>query len=40
MGVTPGGPYSEYFAEVKRAEFMAHHDEVTQSEIDRYLTLF
>ncbi len=40
LGETGSGPYSAYFAEVKRAEFMAHHHEVTQGEIDQYLTLF
>ncbi len=40
LGSTRGGPYSHYFAEVKRAEFLSHHHEVTAGEIDRYLTLF
>jgi len=40
LGMTPTGPYSEYFARVKRDEFMAHHHQVTVSEIDQYLTLF
>lgn len=40
LGETRSGPYSEYFAEVKRAEFLAHHAQVTAAEIDRYLTLF
>ncbi|MCP3934661.1 MAG: type III glutamate--ammonia ligase [Actinomycetia bacterium] len=40
LGTTPDGPYRDYFVKVKRAEFMAHHHEVTQGEIDQYLTLF
>lgn len=40
LGTTHLGPYSEYFAKVKRSEFMSHHDEVTAGELDRYLTLF
>jgi glutamine synthetase len=40
LGDTPTGPYSHYFAETKRAEFLAHHHEVTAGEIDQYLTLF
>lgn len=40
LGMTRSGPYSEYFAQVKRAEFLAHHEQVTSAEVDRYLTLF
>lgn len=40
LGTTPGGPYRDYFVKVKRDEFLAHHDEVTQAEVDRYLSLF
>ena len=40
LGSTRGGPYSHYFAETKKAEFMAHHAQVTPGEIDQYLTLF
>lgn len=40
LGETRGGPYSEYFAEVKKAEFLAHHAEVTPGEVSQYLTLF
>ena len=40
LGVTAGGPYSEYFAEVKRQEFLDHHHQVTRAEVDQYLTLF
>ncbi len=39
LGMTAEGPYSDYFASVKRAEFLAHHHEVTQGEIDTYLSL-
>jgi hypothetical protein len=38
--MTPDGPYSHYMAQVKRDEFTAHHHQVTQGEIDQYLTLF
>lgn len=40
LGMTPDGPYSHYMAQVKRDEFTAHHHQVTQGEIDQYLTLF
>lgn len=40
LGMTDSGPYSEYFAGVKRDEFLAHHHEVTQGEVDQYLTMF
>ena len=40
LGMTPDGPYRDYFVKTKKAEFMAHHHEVTQSEVDQYLTLF
>ena len=40
LGMTPDGAYSDYFAKVKREEFIAHHHQVTPSEIDQYLTLF
>ncbi|MGI9599095.1 MAG: type III glutamate--ammonia ligase [Acidimicrobiales bacterium] len=40
LGLTPTGPYSEYFADIKKDEFLAHHHQVTAAEIDRYLTLF
>ncbi len=40
LGDTRSGPYSEYFAQVKRDEFLAHHHEVTAGEIGQYLTLF
>ena len=40
LGDTAEGPYSEYFAKVKREEFLAHHHVVTAGEVDQYLTLF
>ena len=40
LGMTPDGAYRDYFAKVKREEFIAHHHQVTPSEIDQYLTLF
>lgn len=40
LGTTPDGPYRDYYVKVKQAEFMAHHHEVTQGEIEQYLTLF
>lgn len=40
LGMTPDGAYRDYFAKVKREEFIAHHHQVTLSEIDQYLTLF
>ncbi|MGI9623675.1 MAG: type III glutamate--ammonia ligase [Acidimicrobiales bacterium] len=40
FGDTADGPYRDYFAKVKRDEFLAHHHEVTQGEVDQYLTLF
>ncbi len=40
LGQTAEGPYSHYFAEVKRQEFLTHHQQVTDAEIDRYLSLF
>ncbi len=41
LGDTPdGSPYRDYFVDVKRTEFMAHHHEVTAGEVDQYLSLF
>lgn len=40
LGMTAGGPYRDYYVEVKRREFLDHHHQVTAGEIDRYLTLF
>ncbi len=38
LGKCPNGDYVDYFADIKRAEFGAWHQEVTRGEIDRYLT--
>ncbi len=40
LGMTAEGPYRDYFVKVKQDEFIAHHHEVTQGEVDQYLTLF
>ncbi len=40
MGQTRDGDYVDYFADVKRDEFMEWHDTVTQAEVDRYLSLY
>jgi glutamine synthetase len=40
LGQTADGPYRDYFAATKRQEFLDHHAQVTQGEVDRYLTLF
>lgn len=40
LGKTPHGDYIDYFAKVKREEFLAWHAEVTGWEVERYLTLF
>ena len=40
FGKTPNGDYIDYYASVKRREFLSWHAAVTGSEIDRYLTLF
>jgi len=40
LGKTPGGDYIDYYAKVKREEFRAWHSEVTDWEVERYLTLF
>ncbi len=39
LGDTADGPYRDYFARVKREEFLAHHQQVTEGEIQRYLSL-
>ena len=39
LGMTPDGPYCDYFAAVKRQEFLDHHHKATRSEVDQYLTL-
>jgi glutamine synthetase len=40
LGKTANGDYVDYYASVKRREFLSWHASVTGSEIDRYLTLF
>ena len=40
LGQTADGPYTDYFAKIKSAEFMALHNQVTAAEVDQYLTLF
>ena len=40
LGKTPDGDYIDYYASVKRREFLSWHAAVSDSEIDRYLTLF
>jgi glutamine synthetase len=40
LGQVRGGDYIDYFADVKRREFMAYHAEVSDTEVERYLTLF
>lgn len=40
LGKTPDGDYIDYYASVKRREFLSWHASVTSAEVDRYLTLF
>jgi glutamine synthetase len=40
LGMTRSGFYADYFAEVKRNEFLEYHRLVSDWEVDRYLTLF
>lgn len=40
LGQVPGGDYIDYFADVKRTEFLEYHADVSAWEIDRYLTLY
>jgi glutamine synthetase len=40
LGKTPDGDYIDYYAAVKRREFLSWHALVSGSEVDRYLTLF
>jgi glutamine synthetase len=40
LGQTPRGDYVDYFAKVKRREWQAAHEQITQWELDRYLQLF
>ena len=40
LGKTPDGDYIDYYAKVKREEFHTWHSEVSDWEVERYLTLF
>jgi glutamine synthetase len=40
FGKTRDGDYIDYFAKVKRKEWRAAHEQITQWELDRYLQLF
>ncbi|HTU85849.1 MAG TPA: type III glutamate--ammonia ligase [Solirubrobacteraceae bacterium] len=40
LGKTRDGDYVDYFAKVKRKEWRAAHEQITQWELDRYLQLF
>ena len=40
LGTTRDGDYVDYFATVKRREWRASHEQITQWELDRYLQLF
>jgi glutamine synthetase len=40
MGKTRDGDYVDYFIKVKRGEWQAAHEQITQWELDRYLQLF
>jgi glutamine synthetase len=40
LGKTRDGDYLDYYAKVKRAEWQAAHEQITQWELDRYLQLF
>ncbi len=40
LGKARGEDYIDYYAKVKREEFLSWHAEVTEWEVDRYLTLF
>src|ERR1700760_3328908 len=40
LGTTPTGDYVDYFIKVKRGEWQAAHEQITQWELDRYLSLF
>jgi len=35
-----GSPYGEYYVQMKREEWKAYHDSVSQWEVDRYLGQF
>jgi glutamine synthetase len=40
LGKTRDGDYIDYYAKVKRGEWQAAHEQITQWELDRYLQLF
>jgi glutamine synthetase len=40
LGATPDGDYVDYFIKVKRREWQAAHEQITQWELERYLQLF
>jgi glutamine synthetase len=40
LGKTRDGDYVDYFAKVKRGEWQAAHEQITQWELNRYLQLF
>jgi glutamine synthetase len=40
LGKTRDGDYIDYFVKVKRGEWQASHEQITQWELDRYLQLF
>jgi glutamine synthetase len=40
LGKTPDGDYIDYYVKVKRREWQAAHEQITQWELDRYLQLF
>jgi glutamine synthetase len=40
LGTTRDGDYVDYYAKVKRREWQAAHEQITQWELDRYLQLF
>ena len=40
LGKTPDGDYIDYYAKIKREEFQAWHSDLTDWEVERYLTLF
>jgi len=39
LGTTRDGDYVDYFIEVKRKEWQVAHEQITQWELDRYLTV-
>jgi glutamine synthetase len=38
LGKVPGGEYVDYYASVKRDEFLSYHAQVSDWEVQRYLT--